>query len=257
MSFFVQHGIFFFINLTKCSAPGGIKFLILIFIWSTFWEKTAWNIFILNECEWFFGNTPQQTLNNWNFQDKKSIYVSQYHCNVMTRAKWKGWPEYSSASPRPRRAVMSTSQRWKLLARPNLHAGICSSLPTTPPSSSSSSSPPGEDRRQRQRQGHHPLCEPARTNSSLLRQEDRHVVYWQKYTAVLTQFSKGGIDQWMKYIFRSKANFLTANSLHWPSFGENCTWVNDCFISVPTKFRKCRSHISAKDHTEDCNSVCV
>ena len=99
--------------------------------------------------------------------------------------------------------------------------------------------------------------EPARTNSSLLRQEDRHVVYWQKYTAVLTQFSKGGIDQWMKYIFRSKANFLTANSLHWPSFGENCTWVNDCFISVPTKFRKCRSHISAKDHTEDCNSVCV
>ena len=124
---FLSNTAFFFINLTKCSAPGGIKFLILIFIWSTFWEKTAWNIFILNECEWFFGNTPQQTLNNWNFQDKKSIYVSQYHCNVMTRAKWKGWPEYSSASPRPRRAVMSTSQRWKLPARPNLHAGICSS----------------------------------------------------------------------------------------------------------------------------------
>ena len=160
------------------------------------------------------------------------------------------WPEPNekadrSASPRPRRAVMSTSQRWKLLARPNLHAGICSSLPTTPPSSSSSSSPAGEDKDRDKDKD-----EPARTNSSLLRQEDRHVVYWQKYTAVLTQFSKGGIDQWMKYIFRSKANCLTAHSLHWPSFGRNCTCLNlRLFYIRPNQIQKMQiTYISKRPH---------
>ena len=36
---FLSNTAFFWINLTKCSAPGGINFLILILIWSTFWEK--------------------------------------------------------------------------------------------------------------------------------------------------------------------------------------------------------------------------
>ena len=89
-----------------------------------------------------------------------------------------------------------------------------------------------------------------RQDSSLLRQEDRHVVYWQKYTAVLTQFSKGGIDQWMKYIFRSKANCLTAHSLHWPSFGRNCTCLNlRLFYIRPNQIQKMQiTYISKRPH---------
>ena len=162
---FCQTQHFFWINLTKCSAPGGINLLILILIWSTFWERSRHEIssFWVN-VNVFLGKHLSRLSKTQTFRmNNLSTFLS---LTAMS------WPEPNEKADRSTRVQVQGQDG---LSCQLVNAENCSLVRTC--TREYTHHCPRHTIilvivtcRRRQRQGHHQFCETAGKNKLLLAQ---------------------------------------------------------------------------------------